>query len=986
MIHNKIAIGVAFFMFGYTQAQQSARLSQPTSYSMDLAENLFDTQLLHPSKNIYDIQFLYNDNLPTLDREASQFFGNMISVLLQKTNAEKGLEAFVKEHPQSAYFSKANLPLADYYLAKKDFKKAIEVLRKINQSQLSKSDNAAYVLKLGYAKFMQGDVKSAMTALLEAYQNSKNNQRDDIAYMLGHLYYSQGDSNNAFSYFETLRSKETFFNLVQPYYIQMYYNQGDYEKAIEEGKALINANHTQGFVYEAHKIVGESYFKLNNYEAAYPYLKKYLENTENPSDTDLYEMGFVSAQLHNYAEAVSYYNQLINSNSSLAQNAFYQLGNAYLQNNQKAEALVAFRSASQMQYDEQAKKLAAQQYAKLSYEIGNPFDAPAKVLQDYIEEYGKGDDGAEIKKLLVKSYLYSGDYRATLDAIDRLIGTTPEVKKIDQEVSYLLGTVEYNNQNYENAEKYYLRSLKNPLSEDFTHNAIYGLGRTYEALEKYQEALAQYQKLKNISQFEKKNQLSYDMGYAYFKLQKYADARNAFQSYLQNPDTEHKNDAWARIADAYYAENKPNEALNAITNISTQDAYSLYRKALILGDLEKYSEKISTLKTLLSNFPTSEYKDDAEYEIGLSYSAQKDFKNAQNAFTNVIKKSTDKNLVAQAEINIVQNDLQNNASQGEKQLLTLAQKYKNTEHALMLMQTAKVHYTQKGDTAGLQSIADTMGINLAQSEIEEINLSSARNFYAEKKYNQAIPLYEKYLAKNHSSSTITIQYELGDSYYQLKNYTKALLTLQDVAKTSGSYQEEAKTRIAQIYLKQNQNEEAITLLESLKESSHTSIKNFALSELINLYSGEKHHTKAISIANTIAEVNTFTPAVTDLAKAIQARELLRQGKDNAAQTAFSKLEKSVNRAVSAEALYRKAYFQNKGKAFKSSNETIFKLANHYASEEYWGAKSLLLMSRNYLALKDQYQASYTLDQIIQNYQDFPEIIDEAKNIKSTLRK
>ena len=42
------------------------------------------------------------------------------------------------------------------------------------------------------------------------------------------------------------------------------------------------------------------------------------------------------------------------------------------------------------------------------------------------------------------------------------------------------------------------------------------------------------------------------------------------------------------------------------------------------------------------------------------------------------------------------------------------------------------------------------------------------------------------------------------------------------------------------------------------------------------------------------------------------------------------------------------------------------------------------MARNYLALKDNYQASYTCDQIIENYQDFPEIVSEAREVKVKL--
>lgn len=113
---------------------------------------------------------------------------------------------------------------------------------------------------------------------------------------------------------------------------------------------------------------------------------------------------------------------------------------------------------------------------------------------------------------------------------------------------------------------------------------------------------------------------------------------------------------------------------------------------------------------------------------------------------------------------------------------------------------------------------------------------------------------------------------------------------------------------------------------------------------------------------------------------------MNNGKDKEAQNAYASLEKSSNAEVAAESLYAKAFYQNKGKAFKSSNETIFKLANNYASEEYWGAKALVLMAKNYAGLKDNYQATYTADQIIENYKDFPEIVAEAREVKKAIKK
>jgi len=44
------------------------------------------------------------------------------------------------------------------------------------------------------------------------------------------------------------------------------------------------------------------------------------------------------------------------------------------------------------------------------------------------------------------------------------------------------------------------------------------------------------------------------------------------------------------------------------------------------------------------------------------------------------------------------------------------------------------------------------------------------------------------------------------------------------------------------------------------------------------------------------------------------------------------------------------------------------------------------MVKNYIGLKDNYQASYTADQIIENYADFPEIVSEAKELKKLIKK
>src|SRR5690606_4029947 len=127
----------------------------------------------------------------------------------------------------------------------------------------------------------------------------------------------------------------------------------------------------------------------------------------------------------------------------------YPLGNAYSQTGKKHDPLSASRSAYQRQYDAHVQTLAHEQYAKVTYDVGNPFESAPKVIQGFTDRYPAEQKTPEIRKLLVKSYLYSGDYRETLAAIDNLQNSTAETDKIDQEVSFLLVTEEFNKGNFD---------------------------------------------------------------------------------------------------------------------------------------------------------------------------------------------------------------------------------------------------------------------------------------------------------------------------------------------------------------------------------------------------------------------------------------------------------------------------------------------------------------------------------------------------------
>jgi len=973
-------------------SQQSAFLQNTEKYRDFLAKNHYKHRNYKVAEYEYSRKYFYGDNYKHIDlinSEIALFYQSISGIMFGRDYSDKSIEIFLSKRPNDNYLENEKEVKAEYYLAKKDFLRALENLEEINQYTLSDEENTNYMLKLGYAKFMTGEIDDALKALDEAFGYVNGEYKNDIAYMLGHLYYAKGKENEALKYFKIIEKKTKYSNIVRPYYLQIYFLQKKYDKAIDEGKQSLKEAFSQNYITEINKIVGKSYFMLGKYLSAYTYLKTYISGSEKLSEGDLYEMGYTSAQLKKYDEAVSYYNRILNSQSKLSQNAYYQLGNAYLEVGKKHEALSAFRSASQMSYDPVAQRLAYMQYAKLSYDVGNPFEPSSRVIQNYITKYANTEDAREIRELLVKSYLYSGNYKETLSAVEKIKNKSSDLHKIEQEVSFLYGTQEFNKGNFLEAENLFRNSLEQGGNKSFHSSAKYWMGLSQYQLGNYDLAKKTLQKLYDSkAYFDERQQLPYDLAYVYFKNKEFKLAGKYFKIYLQNPNDEFKSDAELRLADTYYADNQLDKAIAIYDqNVGVAD-HIQYQKAISLGLKGDNAAKIATLQKLAVDYDDSRYKYDALYELGVTHASEGRYTEANDYFYKVIQESDDENLVANAHIYRVQNLAE--LGQFDRAIFefqNLGSIYRGTPYASKVLDASKAVYYQSGDIEGYQNFASKIGIDLSRKEIDEVNLSMAQRYYVNREYAAAIPFYEKYLTQQpYGEKLYQAQYELGESYYQTKNIVKAMLLLSEVAAVQNDYRQDSQVRLSQIYLSQKKIDQAKIHLKNLVSAANVDIKNYAIVEMMKISTNSENFADAEKYANMILANSKNSSSLREHAQIVKARSLMELGNDRDAKKAFSLLENSVNPSVAAEAIYMKAFYQNKSKSFRASNETIFNLANNYASEEYWGAKSLVLMAKNYLELGDKYQASYTIDQIIDNYSDLKDIVYEADQLKSRISK
>ena len=57
-------------------------------------------------------------------------------------------------------------------------------------------------------------------------------------------------------------------------------------------------------------------------------------------------------------------------------------------------------------------------YAKLSYEIGNPFEDPPKVLVNFLKLYPKNENQGLLRELLISSYTRAGNFTAAIEILE----------------------------------------------------------------------------------------------------------------------------------------------------------------------------------------------------------------------------------------------------------------------------------------------------------------------------------------------------------------------------------------------------------------------------------------------------------------------------------------------------------------------------------------------------------------------------------------
>ncbi len=940
------------------------------------------------------INVIKNNTSNTVLKANANFYDAMCAIKLKQTNADEKVINFVKKYPNSNKKNNAFFSVGNHYFANKKASYALKWFEKVDVNSFSKELKKELDFKMGYAFLVTRNLTLAKKKFLPLINDAKYG--NDSRYYYGYIAYKQEEYTLAEATLAEIADKESYRNEITYYLLDISFKAGRFERCVEVGKKIL-AKSKKKMQSEISKIIGESYFNLKKYKEAIPYLKVYRGKKGKWNNIDYYQLGYAYYKQNDFKNAIGYFNRIIGANDGTSQNAYYHLGECYLNLDKKLEALNAFKSASEMNFNYKIKEDAALNYAKLSYEEGNPYKNVADVLLDFLKKYPKSPNYNEVNDLIVTSFLHQQDYKGALNYLEN--SKLQENKILIKEVSLYRGIQLFNQQKI--AEAYPFFTIANTAkNNDIKTESAYWKSESDYRLGHYVKAIDGFLLFKKLPKNQTNKNLTladYTIAYSYFKQKKYSEATVFFQNFINqnSDDITVKNDAISRLGDCYFAVKKYQKAIKnyaTIVNTYADGAdYAQYQIAMSYGFIGNNNQKTKELTALVNNFSITSLKDDALYQLGSTYTTLKNNKKAHEAFNRLEKKYPKSVYIPKSLLR--QGLLYFNNNQNEKALEKFKKTvklYPNSKEALEAVANGRNVYIETGNiNEYLTWIKDLKFINITNVELDNTLFEAAEKVYLEHNYKNAIVGFQKYLGSFPKGiQTIKAHFYLAESYFNLHFTDLSIEQYQSVVDNGQSdYSEESLNKLSQIYLEKEDWNNALPYLDQLEqEGNNPQNIIFAQSNLMKGYYKTEAFELAIDYAKKILSKNKIDAIVATDAKIIIARAAIKTNDLLTAEEFYLEVEKTATGILKVEALYYKAFFLNKYKDYEDSNKVIQQLIADYSTYKYWGVKSYIMMAKNHYGLKDAYQATYILESTIKNFTQFKDLIEEAKTELKKIKK
>lgn len=932
----------------------------------------------------------------TLKSEAA-YYEALSASHLDNSDAVFLLENFLEVYPESNRLSYARLRLGELAQDQEKFRNAIRWYDKVNANDLDRETRLRYAFKAGYAHFMEGNYDKAMPLLAQA-KDTPSQWWASANYYHAHIQYEKGNHQSALRTFERLL-REPGFDKVVPYYIaQIYYMQGDYDKAIEYGTPLM-AEATGVMRSDMARVLGDSYFAKGDYAKAVPLLSITVKESKPPRREDFYHLGLSLYFTGNYDEAANNLAQVTTGDDVMSQNAYYHLGDCYLKLNDKRRARVAFEAATRYSFDAAIREDAMFNYIKLNYELSfSPFNEIINSFLQFIEEFPQSAHIDEAYEYLGQALLTTKNYRQALEAMERIKHKSPEVYKAMQRVSYYRGLELFTNLQFSEAIAMFDYSLKyGSYDRSIMMQSLYWRGEAYYRTADYPKAIADYNSFIQAAGSHRLPEFStahYNIGYAYFNQGNYNQSSTWFNRYvqlMQGKENAKFGDALNRIGDTHFMARDFNTAVRFYDRAAQVPGgsadYALFQKAFSLGIAGNHREKIRQLEALIAQYPRSAFVDDAYYEIGRAHVSLDNRTDAIRNFKTVRDKYPQSSFAKKAmlQLGLVYynvGDLEESMTYYKR----VVNEYPATPEAEDALLGIRNIYLDRNDADGYIRYTNQIGgfARVDDRQRDSLSYVSAERLYMAGNCAQAVNQLDNYIRNNPQGRFIlNAHFYRADCLYRNGDIDGALSSFEFVTGRGKSlFSEDALKRAGEIHFRKESYNMALDYFRRLEsEADLEENRHEALIGQLRVLARLKNASATIETANRVMGNTRMSPEIVREARYYKASAHLTLNQNNEALTEFRVLSQNTSSKEGAEAKYRVADLLFKQGKSEESEKVIFDFVDKGTPHQFWLAKSFILLADIYAARKEFFQAGQYLEGLLENYEEKNDGIHEEATRK-----
>ena len=892
------------------------------------------------------------------------------------------LQKFISDYPASPLATEAQLKIGNYYFYRGQWESALVSYSLVRNRALDLDSDEDLEYRRAYCNLRLGNYNEAERQYYELEHTARYGGASE--FYKAYLEYAQGRYDEAQERFSHIPEGTELGYQSQYYLAQIDYHKKHYRQVIERGKALLDQQANDYFDAELNRLIGESYYHLDNDREARIYLRRYMDTPEGePYRTAAYTMGVLDYRDGNYQATVNDMLMVTDESDALTQSARLYLGQAKRQLGDINGANMAFEQAAMMDCDKSVKETAYYNYAVgVSKGARTPFDKSVDLFEDFLNQYPNSRYKDNVEGYLVDAYMSTTDYQRALTSINRIKKPGSKVLTAKQIVLYNMGVQALSNNRNNEAADYFKQAIavgnydKTALNESrlWLAEAQYR-GGNYKEAAKYQQ---EYVKSTNKSD-ENYGIAQYNLGYSLLNQNRYAEAKTAFQNAIASKQltNELSASAYQGIGQAQYylkdfsgAQASYDQALKLDKN--TSGDYSMYQKGIMMGLSHLYADEIAQMDALVKAYPKSDFAPQAMLEKGNAQAMLGKTEEALATYATLLK-SYPKSVEARK--GLLQTALVNKSIGKEDAAIDAYKKvikdYPTSDEAQAAAEDMKLIYADRGQLAEfgkfLNSVPNAPKIDV--NEVERLTFEAAEKAAIDAKPN--IDKMQQYL-KDYPAGAYAAKakYYIARYHYGKGNYGEAMKAIDEALQGGGdaSYAQDALAMRSDILTRQGKLDEALQSYKDLAERA-TSDDNRTLAQLGAMRVAKQmgNWNEVRQIAGTLLDRGGLTVSEEREVKLDRALAFAQVGNTKEAEAAFRALAQDPSNEYGAQASYELSRMQYEMGNYKGAEQTINELIDAGTSHNYWLAKSFLTLADVYYKQGNTAQARDYLQSLKKNY-------------------